>query len=68
MDKSLIVNDAVDGDYSKLDLQEVGGFGEPMLALFVAQEGDECSINLDKARAAEIIAWLSNWVKEVEPR
>lgn len=54
-----------DEDGDRLDLKEVGGFGEPMLSLFVGDSMapmDECGINLNLENAKRLRDWLTEFL------
>jgi hypothetical protein len=53
----------LDGD--KLECKEVGGFGEPMLALFVVDgydANDLCGVNLNVENAAKLRDFLDDFI------
>jgi len=53
-----------DGD--RLIVEEVFGFAEPMLALFLEQDhGDLCGLNLTMTQATALEAALHRWVDRV---
>jgi hypothetical protein len=48
-----------DSDGDSLECVEVFGMGEPALAVFVTQEGEECGVNLTLATARELRDYLN---------
>lgn len=58
----LTVPDASGEPGDALEIKEVYGFGEPMLALFVMQEGDECGVNLNAATAQKLMEFLTEFL------
>ena len=45
-------------------VHEVYGFGEPMLVLWVEQDGEECGVNLSVGAAKRLQDWLSSWLEK----
>ena len=53
-----------DEDGDVLELTGVGGFGEPMLALFVrdGEEKDLNGVNLNTSAAIQLRDWINQWL------
>ncbi len=62
-----------DEDGETLDITEVFGFGEPMLALFVVNtpmdegsEEDTCGININVENATRLRDWLNAFIERAK--
>lgn len=55
-----------DDDGCKLQISPVYGFGQPMVAVFVEQDGDTCGVNLTYPQLAGLRDWIGRLCPERE--
>jgi len=54
----------MDSDKDRLEVKEVGGFGEKMLFFGVYQEDDVCAININTSNAVVLRDYLTKFIEE----
>lgn len=61
---TLKIADSVESESDSLELTQVFGFGEPMMALFIdGDDGDHCGINLNVTDATRVRDWLTKFIE-----